>query len=295
MKYQQYALPASKYRSAKSLEFNGTTDWMAVLIGLGADSFVIHRSDAVTVSTWVKSTKDDCSEQQTIMTRWFPHQSLQINEGGWRIYSFDMAGGGNPLVTRSMVFHVCTHFLEGLWIYSQASFPLNTWVHVTLTYDGSGTVAGLKMYWDGVLQSTYTIYNTWTTEAINSNAYSHLLWGCQYTAWHPLGAQPDWPPVLHYWFEGLMDETSVRRYELDATEVLELYHQGRPQNPMHVGQPAGKSCQTHWRMGEKKDGAQILDNGVCYGRYPITGSPLGYRNALWNNFATNRVSEDTPP
>lgn len=294
IRHSRQILAGSKYRSTKSITFDGLADMMAMFNLFGSDTFVIRMNQPSSVSLWIKRTKADCSREQIIINRWFPTigGGLSINEGGWRMYLWDVAVPGQ----QRLVIQLCTHFLNGLWMYSNAQFPLNTWVHVAFTYDGTGAPgAGLKMFWDGVQQATTYLINNWNTIAINSNAYSHLLWGTQYTAWDPLGALPDWPPIVTWWFEGQMDETALYRYELTPNEVAALYDQGYPQSPLHVGLPA-RTCQSHHRMGELSDGVPFFGTwNVCWSRSPQTGY---LRNAFWNNDGATppgRVIEDSAP
>jgi hypothetical protein len=296
------ALSNSIYASHRSLTFDGISDWMANFNIFGVSTFPIRRFNSVTVNMWVKSTKNDASTEQVIISRWFPFNNIAINEGGWRWYLWNAVGGGNPLVNRALVFQVNTWLLEGLWIYSQASFPLDTWVNVTMTYDGSAQVAtgpgtpGLKMYWDGVWQPIYVIWSTWTTNALNSNAYSHLLWGTQYTAF-PGGVGPIWPPVLTYSFEALMDESSFWRHTLTPTEVLHLSNAGYPADPLHVGLPS-KKVDRYFRMGEWTDTTPwVLGHSISWDRMPIS-PPATLSNGFWNNdgvLPSLRVSEDVAP
>lgn len=288
-------MEASKYRGTQTLTFDGTTDWMVVYNLYGTDTFIINRYTVSSINIWVKLTRDSGVTKQVIMSRWYPTTGggLEVNEGGWRIYVQNIAGAGPPNINRALVFHLCGYYLNGIWIYSQESFPLNEWVMVTLTYSGNADVSGLKMYWNGVEKATYTIFNNWFSSANNSNQYSHLFWGVQYTAW-PLGqgAGSTWPPVLTFWFEGLLDETSLYRYELNASEVLRLYHGGKPYDPFYVGLPNSKYIQTHFRLGEGRDGTPFFAFAqICYGYYPTP--PRGYfRNAFWNNPLANRISLD---
>lgn len=282
--YQQ----AARYRSVKSLEFDGIIDWAAVPNTFGIDTFVIRRSNSVTVSLWVKSTKVSGVAEQCLGGRWFPTigGGIELNEGGWRIYIQDFGG-----VNRALIVQFCTYWLSGLWIHSNVSFPTNSWVHVCVTYDGSATAAGLKMYWNSVLQATTTIFAGWGSEAINSNAYSHLMIGSRYSAW----PGPVWPPVIWKFFEGVMDEWSLWRYELNASEVAQLYNCGHPIHPMHVGRPNGKTCSSHLRMGEYQDGVVIIPAQInaLQARYPVTGV---YRPGWYNATVVNeRILEDVAP
>ena len=153
MKYQQQLQATTLYQNRDSLEFNGTDDFMAVFSGFGADTFPIRRSNKVSISMWVKYTGvASPTAIQVLASRWFPTPTFAINEGGWRIYLQTESASGNPEVTRGMWVHLSTNIFQGVWIYSKASFPLNTWVHVCVTWDGNTTpgVGGLKLYWDAV-------------------------------------------------------------------------------------------------------------------------------------------------
>jgi hypothetical protein len=278
---------ATLYRSTKSLYFDGLSDYMFIWYAL-FDTFPITRNDAVTINVWVKSEKASGATEQVIMSRWKPGGALWVNEGGWRIYIRDLqVGAGNPLVSRALSFFLCTNMITGIWIYSQSPFPTNTWTMVTLTFSGSQKASGLKMYWDGVQQSTYTALDTWGSDIVNSNAYSHLMWGTQYTAYPNLIYQ--WPPIPTYWFEGVMDETTLWQHEFTAAEVARLFRSGNPQSSLNVGLPSGKNVDTHFRMGELSDGTPYGGLKVSHGRYPVAGT---YRDALWNNVGAARVIED---
>lgn len=289
-KFGQAGFQASLYNSRKSLTFNGTDDLMAMFSGFGANTFPIRRSQKTSIGMWIRyqGPADPSVEQHTLITRWFPTPSFAINEGGHRMYIFSGSASGNPAVTRALWVHLSTNIFSGVWIYTKASFPLDEWVHVCMTWDGfvSGGVAGLKVYWNGVEQDRWIVINTWASEAINSSAFTHLLWGVQYTHWHPLGGLPSADPELVWWFEGLMDETTLWRVELSATEVLRLYNCGKPVSPKNIGLPS-KPIDTHFRMGEFTDGSPfLLGFSICFGRYPV-GAP--FRNAFWNN------DQMTPP
>jgi hypothetical protein len=295
------AMANTVYASHKSLTFDGIQEWMANFNLFGISTFPIRRFNPVTVSMWVKSTKALApnNAHQTIVGRWFPTfgGGLAINEGGWRWMINDIATGPG---TRPLHFHLCTHFLNGLWIYSNVDFPLNQWVHVCMTYAGLGVAAGLRMYWDGQPVATSTIgTTTWTTSALNSNAFSSLLWGTQYTVWPTGPAVPVVPPILTWFFEGLMDESAFWRFELNATEVLDLYNGGHPADPLHVGLANGRTVDRYFRMGEHTDGTPFVLPGssISWDRMPIS-PPATLSNGFWNNDGATpplRVSEDVAP
>jgi hypothetical protein len=291
---------ATLYASHKSMTFDGILEWAVNFNIFGISTFPIRRFNPVTVSIWLKNTKAAApnNAHQTIVGRWFPTfgGGLSINEGGWRWMINDIATGPG---TRPLHFHLCTHFLAGIWIYSLADFPLNEWVHVVMTYSGNANASGLKMYWNGQQVPTGIVFNNWFTSALNSNAFSHLLWGTQYTVWPTGPVVPVDPPVLTWFYEGLMDESSFWRYELTPVEVAALYNGGYPVSPLHVGWKNNKPVDRYFRMGEFTDGTPWVLPGSSIGwwRGPIS-PPATLSNMFWNNDGATpplRVSEDVPP
>jgi hypothetical protein len=102
---------------------------------------------------------------------------------------------------------------------SLAMPSLNTWINYAITYDGSGTLAGLNMYQNGVIQNNKQSAGTYTG---CNNGSSIVRLGM--TSW-----------TVHEIFKhrGLMDETAFwKNRELNATEILELYNKGNAGLPL---------------------------------------------------------------
>ena len=193
---------------------------------------------------------------------------------------------------RALHFRLSTFLLQGLWIRSNADFPLNTWTHVVMTYNGSGLISGLRMFWDGVLQATTTIFSTWTDPTVPSGPFSHLMWGCRFTNF-PVGGFTN-PPITSYFFEGKIDESCFWRTARSIAQVEQLYNGGHPADPLHIGLP-GFRANRYFRMGEGSDGAPLGALSVCTNRMPVGGAPT---ICVWNNDGASpplRVVEDTAP
>lgn len=266
------ALAPTFYRSQRALSFNGTNDFMFVWLAFW-NTFPQTGDDPFSISLWVYSTKAGAVVRQTIINRWAPHPSgLSANDSGWGIWIQD---AGAPL--RQLHFFIGLNVFNALWIHSNAAFPLNQWTLVTWTYDGSRTAAGLKMYWNDVLQATTILWGTFVGDASGSNQFSHLFWGTQY-----IGA----PALLTNWFQGRIDETAIWDVELTAGQVAALYHGGYPAHPMHVD-----DVSTWWRMGEPIDGTPFGIWFISYARYQVGGVD---RPGLWNRTPA-RVIETVPP
>jgi hypothetical protein len=105
----------------------------------------------------------------------------------------------------------------------------NTWYNITVTYDGSDTVAGMKIYIDSVNQSVTTATGTLPT-TIN---YSRIRIGARYGG---------------NFLNGNMDEVSVWNKALSGAEITELYNSGVPSNLNTHS--AVTNLKAWWRMGD---------------------------------------------
>jgi len=88
----------------------------------------------------------------------------------------------------------------------------NTWHHFIVTYDGSSTLAGLKLYVDGTEErdTTGSTVTTMTNSMLGEN--NEFCLGAR-----EAGNQP---------FTGMLDECAVWSRELTAAEVTTLYNSG---------------------------------------------------------------------
>ena len=98
-----------------------------------------------------------------------------------------------------------TNFLA---IINTATLSDSTWYHCLMTYDGSKSSSGLKVYVDNAL-NTQTIFSDTLTGSI-SNTKSFKI-----------GARDN-----GFFYGGLVDEISVFNRELTASEVTQLYNGG---------------------------------------------------------------------
>lgn len=81
---------------------------------------------------------------------------------------------------------------------------------LTVTYDGSKSVAGVKFYIDGVADTTVSLLNSLTGSLSNSSSCT-------------IGAAPN---AGNQYINGLNDELGVWNRVLTSTEVTELYNAG---------------------------------------------------------------------
>jgi len=85
----------------------------------------------------------------------------------------------------------------------------NNWHHVAMTYDGSGTPGGVKIYVDGLEQTLTTVDAGPLTATIQNS--EPLVIGNQ-------------QPTSSYFFTGQMDSTQIYDFELSSTQVKELQY-----------------------------------------------------------------------
>ena len=95
-----------------------------------------------------------------------------------------------------------------LAIENSTTLSTSTWYHCVMTYDGSKSSTGLKVYVDNALNTQNVISNTLTGSTSNSINFK-------------LGARNN-----GFFYNGLIDEVGVWNRELSSSEVTELYNSG---------------------------------------------------------------------
>ena len=109
-------------------------------------------------------------------------------------------------------------------------FPKGEWVHAVCTYDGSGTNAGQKIYFDGVLQ---------VSSASNAGVYTAMTLTTSKLDIGNSNANP---------YYGDIDEASIFDSELSQADITELYNLGNP-NDVASSTPSANLI-GWWRMGD---------------------------------------------
>ncbi|QGJ68533.1 Planctomycete cytochrome C [Planctomycetales bacterium 10988] len=126
----------------------------------------VQRSEPFTISFWMWTP--DKKERAVIL-----HRSRAWTDAGSRGYQILLEEGH---LTASLV-----HFLPGnaIEIRTEEAFPLNTWQHVTLTYDGSSQASGLKFYMNGELASIEIVRDQ-LTKQITGGGKDTISLGARY-------------------------------------------------------------------------------------------------------------------
>jgi hypothetical protein len=132
-----------------------------------------------------------------------------------------------------------------LLILTDNAITANTWVHFAMTYDGSGTAAGIKVYFDAVLQNT-TDGSTGSYTGMNNTSVP-LRWGI-------VNADPNVALI------GYLADNRLYNKELTANEVTYLHTAGAsgtdPTTANLVGQWGGSN--DSFPFGAVVDGQPVI-------------------------------------
>ena len=121
-------------KRGNALKFSGENNFETLVGGQ------FTRNDPYTISIWVNTP--DAKERAVL---W--HRSRAWIDAGTRGYQLVIEEGK---ISTSLI-----HFWPGdaLYITTKEKLPVDEWVEVTVTYDGSSKASGLKIYFNGELQA----------------------------------------------------------------------------------------------------------------------------------------------
>ncbi|MBI2530351.1 MAG: hypothetical protein HYW05_04375 [Candidatus Diapherotrites archaeon] len=183
----------SSGKFGNALGFDGINDYIDVS---NESLFDFERTSPFTLSAWVKWAS---GTTQTLLSK----QTSAGNAPGWLLivnangtlamWLVNDAGAGWNLI------HVD----------SVSSIGLGTWNHVVMTYDGSSTAAGVKLFINGNQSGTTIVTNTLSASILNN-----------VDVWIGNRQFADIP------FNGTIDEAAIWNRALGAGEILEHYKRG---------------------------------------------------------------------
>jgi hypothetical protein len=118
---------------------------------------------------------------------------------------------------------------------------LNTWYNIVVTYDGSSTPGGIKVYINGTSITLSTVTNTLTSSIVSNGTTATLgaMGGTTYLT-------------------GYLEEVSHWSRVLTSTEVTELFNSGSPTNL--ATHSAYADMLSWWRMGDGDTYPSLTDN-----------------------------------
>ena len=174
---------------------------------------------------------------------------------------------GYALTTSNTVatfFHVNTLNTNEIRKTFTFSSILNTWSHVVLTYDGSQSAAGAKLYLNGSEIIGSTVNDSLTATTANTSALG-------------FGGIPSFVGTLP--FSGNIDEPAIFNIELTSGEVTELYNSGKPADVSKHSQLSG--LVSWWRMGDGDT-------------FPTITDQIASNDGTMTNAEAGDIEEDVP-
>lgn len=171
-----------------ALNFNGTNQY--VNLSNIAD---FERNDTFSVSLWFNASETGGLIGKMLGAGTFQGWYIDVNANGFiDIYLMNSLGGDNYILVRES-----TDYID------------KTWYNLIMTYDGSSTASGVKLYIDGILKSpsiqkdtlTATIKNSVNTQISGRNGSNNI-------------------------FNGSIDEVAIFYDVLTQTAVTDIYNNG---------------------------------------------------------------------
>jgi hypothetical protein len=132
-----------------SINFQGNT-WANLP---GSSSFSFERTDSFSISGWCKIQSNT---QGTLISK-YP----QPGNAGWELAQF--AGASSPQIAFGLFG---TNTATGALV-ETPQISMGVWHYVVVTYSGTGNVAGMTIYVDGVKQTQVTMENNLATSILN--------------------------------------------------------------------------------------------------------------------------------
>ncbi len=175
--------------SMYSMDFDGSSH-----INCGNDSSLnFERTDSFSISAWVKRVGNGTTQfifSKATNSSPYPGYSIYINPS-------------NKIASNINISYPSNHLSVN------GNTTLNTsWNHVCVTYDGSSNASGIKLYLNGVAETTSSTGQTSITGTLSNS--------------HPvnIGARNS----SDLFFNGSIDEVAVFNRALNTTEIAALYN-----------------------------------------------------------------------
>jgi hypothetical protein len=210
MEYADVQLDTPGGVSNRSCIFDGLDEYVSMGNVLDFD-----RTDAFSISVWIKTTAT----------------------GGYAVSKMDATPRGYAVAIASgaVAFMLVNSGALQLEVRTTAvTFGDGAWHHVVAVSDGTGVLAGLKIYVDDTDEALSTISNTLGTNPITNSASLNI------------SGRTDGSVI----WNGSIDEVAIYDKELSASEVTDIYDSGTPN---YLDTPTSPSNLVGWwGMGETK-------------------------------------------
>jgi hypothetical protein len=210
-------------------------------------AFDFEQDDAFSISAWVKVVGDNA--EQKIFNK------LE-NPGPNRGYEF-FVNSANKLSG----YLISTWSGDAIYVYGTTNVNDDLWHHVEMTYDGTSTAPGVKIYLDGVEESL-----TYNNDSLASTILTDIS---------PTLGKRDGGSL---YFEGNIDELKVYDYERTQEQVIEDMNAGHPAPGSPVGSPIA------WWKFDEGYGDTAYDSGPQGNNGDLQGTCPGEANCpSWIN------------
>lgn len=238
----------------QGIKLDGSDDYVVVD---NESNFDFERTSPFSMAVWLKSTPGDTSIQQIIgkASDYTPYKGIHF---------FKNYDDVNGVRAGSLSFVINSTWGDDnrLWVYATNVTPINdgNWHHYTITYDGSSTTGGMKIYQDGSLLTTSA------KGSLSNSILNDIALG--------IGARGDGSPQYHENFNGLMDDARVYNRELSASEVKQIYNLGAATKTSKTDtNTLNTGLVGHWTFdGNKIAGTQAYDSSSTYATGTISGA-----------------------
>lgn len=224
--------------------FDGASYDMTIAYGGAVKAY--DRTDRFSVSFWAKVNAYGivCSKINASWQGWYVHAST----------------AGYAITLRN------THPTNLIEVStSGTTWEAGRWNHVVITYNGSSSASGVKIYVNGAAVSTSVTYDNLTASIVYSPTD-------QFKIGQAGGSS---------YFNGRMKDLAIWGNELTAAQVSWIYNSGQPRELASVGSPEG--LDGWWRLGNGDRFQEFYDSG------PATWTSTIVDNSL-NNYAGTMTS-----
>lgn len=238
------------FADTHSFEYDGVLDYLTMGNVLPTSG---SGSSELSLSCWFKTSAGGRLITRARATNFLEGYNLFITSSGQlRFYIGQYTGNAS----------------SSPWIYirTTSTWDDNNWHNVVLTYSGNQNTSGLKMYIDGSLESTTSLYNN---TPIIGTSNTDLVIGAQGYSSDTFGGH----------FNGLIDEPAIFDYELTTSDVSTIYGSGVATDISSLN-PEG-----WWRS----------ENATFNGSvWTVTDSGYGGNNSVSNSMTTSSKVSDVP-
>jgi hypothetical protein len=193
-------LPAGG-KNIGALDFDGTNDYVQLA---NESNFDFDRFDSYSIAAWIY--RDSAADEDDIVLK-------VVNSTNYQGYALwlDPSGTCNGGTGSSCVaFDFANAASDSLKVWTpNNSVPVAQWVHIALTYSGTSTAAGVRIYINGVNQTLNVQYDALSSGTALNNAPVVI------------GADPVGPGGCCN-FNGRIDDVRIFNRALTAAEVAAL-------------------------------------------------------------------------